>query len=579
MFKTPAHGTKQLRTPDRSYQQRQQQHHHHAADGSRGKQQQHHSPSASQRSSFERNQRSSSNSRPSGGQQQLQQQYVASDGSSTAAGTNTLMQQMQGGQAFNACAGAPTSHPMLPVGGLQLDDSSMQAQLQLAAAAGNNGGAAAKADLLHLVQTLMAQVSASQHEAAESTRAAVAAQHKLQLLENLFGSSDSSGFSGAVLGAAQNGPSLSPQVSPDAAMRSAGDWHTPAGGSVASASTPLPQLQPMLLQGAGYDNPLCPRRHSVDEILLRRAHGNNPGAMGGGGFGRNAPMWGANLQQQRPLSSLTEGVPAGVMRTVSGPSAASSDIEALAAAFAGAGLDLQSPGALGSMQPAGGGLVVGADAAALTSAAAAAAQLSGNSTSASSNAWLGMGCMQAAAPAAAGVSWAPAPTPALGAGGGGFNSFSHLPPIPTNYQQPGMMGSNSISAPQLQSDYLLHLHSLLQGGSTGVMHAGACAPRPPVRASFDTAAAYLPPLGGDLLGGEGLGRTPSGAAAGCGGSGGAGADMFAAAADDAAAASGSGSGSVHHSNGSPASSVQASVCVPDKLRNNPIGGAKQLGWF
>jgi hypothetical protein len=110
---------------------------------------------------------------------------------------------------------------------------------------------------------------------------------------------------------------------------------------------------------------------------------------------------------------------------------------------------------------------------------------------------------------------------------------------------------------QSQSDYLMQLQAMVQDSNAGLAGLGCAAAPRPVRASFDTAAAYLPSMPGDLLAAMSQGL-PQAEVAGC--------------AEDLAGVSGGSSGSCKIQQEAPAA-------VPDTLVNNPIGGAKQMGWF
>jgi hypothetical protein len=196
----------------------------------------------------------------------------------------------------------------------------------------------------------------------------------------------------------------------------------------------------------------------------------------------------------------------------------------------------------GSMQQSACGSMLGPSA----SAAMAAAQLSGGSN----GGWM-LPPQQPLDPWAqsmgASGGWAQgmaAPAPM-----GAFHSASQLPAI---YNPAALLaGNGSISAPQLQSDYLLQLHAALQaGGLTEV-------PRHE-RASFDVAATYLPPLPGRM------------------GGAGAAADVLPGGDEGAATPN---SGGVNRSSGSFAQDAPVLSTVSEKLASNPIGGAGQLGWF
>jgi hypothetical protein len=135
--------------------------------------------------------------------------------------------------------------------------------------------------------------------------------------------------------------------------------------------------------------------------------------------------------------------------------------------------------------------------------------------------------------------------------GGAFNSAT-LPSIP--HTAPGLNGRSSISAPVVQqSDYLAQMHAALQDSNFAMSLGMLPGQRPPVRASFDTAAAYMPSL------------PPV--------------DLQAAASQHNSAAAVAAELAASNAPSSGSSSMDVPIVLPDALTNNPIGGAHQLGWF
>lgn len=534
-----AHGSKQLRTPERSHQQRmmtQQQQQQAGSRGNGGSNNHHHH-----------------NSRPAGSQQQLKQQQAPACGNGTSL--------VNGGSAHSS---APTNiadsqqqqHQQVLFRQQQGIDGCSPVQLQAHQLNGGNGHAGS--DMSQLLQSLVAEASASKQEAEQHSRAAALAQHKLQLLEQLLGGSMQNGntgaaaaFAGAAGVAGAGVPGMggmcgrTPMASPVS-----GAWQQHPQQQLLPPAAQLLHLQQQMAAHGAYDSQYGPRRHSLDEALLRRARNLPGGSMSNLGSRAGAGgMWGASPSMPLPnLTAVTEGVVLDVPPPTSASSAAA-DIEALAAAFAAAGMPLEGQAVLSNMQGAGSmqqsacGSMLGPSA----STAMAAAQLSGSSN----GGWM-LPPQQALDPWAqsmgASGDWvqgmaAPAPM-------GAFHSASQLPAI---YNPAALLaGNGSISAPQLQSDYLLQLHAALQaGGMTEV-------PRHE-RASFDVAATYLRPLPGRV------------------GGAGAAADVLPGADEGAATPN---SGGMNRSSG--CSNVQDAPVlstVSEKLASNPIGGAGQLGWF
>lgn len=436
---------------------------------------------------------------------QLQGQGMSACTTPYAAGDAALLQQQQQALLGNQV------------------DGSMHVQLQ-AALMGANGPTGG--DVSQLLHSLAAEASASKHEAAEHSRAAALAQQKLQLLEQLLGCNGAAFAPAAGAGQGFGTPMTSP-------VATKGWQMAPGAGQQLPLSGPqLTQLLHMQQQMAAHAALEGPRRHSLDESLLRRVR-NMQQNLPASSLSRGTSLWSAT--PSAALSSVTEGAVLGM------PSrSAATDIDALAAAFSAAGLPVDGQAALlNSMQGAGmpSGSSVLSPAA---SAAMAAAQLGGPSN----GSWM---VQQGADP-----TWGQG----MGLSGGmaqfgAFHSGSQLPSIP--FSGAALLnGNGSISAPQLQSDYLLQLHAALQAN-------GIAAPEAQ-RASFDVAATYLPPLPGELL----VGRNAT-------------TEMLAAGADDVAG--GSNSSAMSSSGCSNAQDPPAVPAVSDKLAGNPIGGAGQLGWF
>lgn len=508
-----AHGSKQLRTPERSQQQRMPQQRFSPMAETSHKQQ-----AASRAGSTN----SSYHNGRHGGYQQMTSSgsgsSLAAGSSNSSASTNIpAMAQLQG---FPPCASyaqqQQQQHALMTSALLSQADGSSPMQLQaLLGANGNLDG-----DLSQLLQSIAAKASASKQEAAEHNRAAAMAQQKLELLEQLLNCN----------GAAQ-GMCSTPLTSPVA-----GAWQL--GGAAAQqlplAGPQLAQLLHMQQQMAAHAACEEPRRHSLDESLLRRVR--NMPASGLSNLGRGTSLWSASPSAALyNLTAVKEGVALGMPSDAS----AQADLEALAAACAAAGLPVDSLlNRNQGIQFGGAGLPPPA------SAALAAAQLSG-STNAGWMAPQQQG-VDAGMWAQLGGAWGVSAAPVSA-----YHSGQHLPHIP--FSSAALVnGNGSISAPQLQSDYLLQLHAALQAN-------GMNAVPKPERASFDVAAAYLPPMPADLL----AGRTAA-------------AELLAAAEDVA----GISNASVPRSSGQ--SNVQDSAAAPvsaDKLATNPIGGAGQLGWF
>lgn len=495
------------------------------------------------------------NGRPVGSQQQKQKQQQA-----PACSNGSSLVNISATTNIAAAAALACGDPTRPLSAAQqqqhqqvlFPQQSMdgcvpvqpQAQLQ-----GSNGH---PPDVSQLLQSLAAEASASKQEAEQHSRAAALAQQKLQLLEQLLGGSLQNGdasaasFAGAVAAAGMGsmcGPT--PMASPVS-----GVWPQQQQQQLLPPAAQLLHLQQQMAAHGAFDS----RRHSLDEAFLRRAR-NLPGnGVSKLGNRVGAGMWGNSPSTPLPnLTAVTEGVVLQVPPPTSSSSAAA-DIEALAAAFAAAGMPLEGQAVLSNMQGASNmqqsacGSMLGP----AVSATMAAAQLSGGSSSS----WM-LPQQQGLEPCCGG--WAQGMG---GAGGwaqglaapapmGAFHSASQLPAM--SYNPAALFaGNGSISAPQLQSDYLLQLHAALQAGSITEV------PRHE-RASFDVAATYLPPLPGRV----------GGAAAA--------ADVLAGAEDGAATPN---SGGVHRSSGCfNVQDAPVLSTVSEKLASNPIGGAGQLGWF
>jgi hypothetical protein len=521
-----AHGSKQLRTPERSQQQRMLQQRFCPMPESAHKQQ------AASRSA------STNSSYHNGSLGGYQQMASSASGSSLAAGspsnssasTNISASAMAQLQGFPACAPyAQQQQQQALMTSALLNQADGSSPMQLQALLGANGNL--DGDLSQLLHSIAAEANASKREAAEHSRAAVLAQQKLQILEQLLGCNGAA-YGGAPAGVTQ-GLCSTPLTSPVA-----GAWQM-SGGAAQQLPPTGPQLSQLLhmqQEMAAHGSCDGPRRHSLDESLLRRVR-NMPASSNVSNLGRGAGLW--NTSGSAALYNLA-AVNEGVALGMSPDASAQADLEALAAACASAGLPVDSLLNRGQgMQFGGSGLPPPA------SAALAAAQLSGGSN----GGWVApqQQGVDAGMWAQLGGTWGVAAAPV-----NAYYSSQHLPTIPLS-SAALMNGNGSISAPQLQSDYLLQLHAALQANA---MNA---APKPE-RASFDVAAAYLPPMPSDLL----AGRTAA-------------AELLAAA-DDAAGAS---NGSVYRSSGQSnvQDSAAAAPACADKLATNPIGGAGQLGWF
>jgi hypothetical protein len=500
-----AHGSKQLRTPERGHQRAHQRYAHVSGPEAARKQQ----PQAANGVAQHPKRHASS--------QQQQQAMNSADGNTMAGMPVPTAGQLQ--ESFAACD---------PRMGL------LQPQLLNGACANGDGsgplhacGSMGSGDMMQLLQKLAAEVNATRHEAAEHSRVAAAAQQKLQQLEQLLGCGLSSNSTyGCGYGSVSAGPSTgcTPLTSPVANS----NWASATLPSVqqmpsaASVASHLLAMQQLAAQG-DFDGA---RRHSLDEALLRRAR-SLPGWYGNAG--RASTLWNASPSAMvASLAAVTEGM----ALSVPPGSAAAADAEALGAALAatrGQGVD----GCFSGM-PAG-GLVSGS---------------SLMSSSAGHSSW--MGGMQA--PASASQVWPPQDLAWAGAVGlgGAFNSATSLS-IP--HTAPGLNGRSSISAPLVQqSDYLAQMRAALQ--DSNAMSLGMLpGQRPPLRASFDTAAAYMPSLPPvDLQAAAAASQHNSAAAV----------------AAELAASNAPSSGS---------SSMDVPIVLPDALTNNPIGGAHQLGWF
>jgi hypothetical protein len=415
-------------------------------------------------------------------------------------------------------------------------------------------GPAQGGDLQQVLQSLMAEVSASKQEAAQHIHVAEAAQQKLQLLQHLLGCSPAApdACSPQALGAgvrAGSALSMTSGPSPVAAgwqVQGAAAQQLPAQGL---SLLQLQALQQMLAHGS-YDG-VYPRRHSLDEAFLRRVQ--NLAAGGGTGFvgcGRPGSLWnkGSSASVVPGLAAVTEGCAMGNALD----SSAAADIQALVAAFAASGLPSDSSGntagGLGSMQAAGlapNSMLLGGPAGAGASASLGVPV---------GNSWMRDNGL---------VPWGQ-PGMAWNAGGaahalpaGGFHSAPNLPPIPMAPQAiSNGVSSFSMMHLQSQSDYLMQLQAMVQDSNAGLAGMGCTTAPRPVRASFDTAAAYLPSMPGDLLDAMSQGMQQA---------------EVPVCADGVAGVSGGSSGSCKLLEPAPA--------IPDTLVNNPIGGAKQMGWF
>lgn len=551
MCPAAAHGSKQLRTPERSSHQQRMMTQQTPQRYSPLPEKQHVGARGTNGSSHHHN------GRPVGSQQQQKQQQApaCSNGSSlvniSATSNIAAAAALACGDPTRPLSAAQQQHQQVLFRQQSIDGCvPVQPQAQLQGGNGHPGS-----DVSQLLQSLAAEASASKQEAEQHSRAAALAQQKLQLLEQLLGGSLQNGDAGAAAfaGAAAAAGMGSMCGSTPMASPVSGVWpqQQQQQHHLLPPAVQLLHLQQQMAAHGAFDSQY-PRRHSLDEAFLRRAR-NLPG-IGVSNLGNRAGagMWGASPSAPLPnLTAVTEGVVLEVPPPTSSSSAAA-DIEALAAAFAAAGMPMEGQAVLSNMQGASSmqqsacGSMLGPAA----SAAMAAAQLSGGN----SGSWM-LPQQQVLEPCCGG--WAQGMG---GAGGwaqglaapapmGAFHSASQLPAMSYN---PAALFAGGISAPQLQSDYLLQLHAALQaGGITGV-------PRHE-RASFDVAATYLPPLPGRV------------------GGGGAAADVLAGADDGAATPN---SGGVHRSSG--CSNVQDAPVlsiVSEKLASNPIGGAGQLGWF
>jgi hypothetical protein len=402
-------------------------------------------------------------------------------------------------------------------------------------------GPAQGGDLQQVLHSLMAEVSASKQEAAQHIHVAEAAQQKLQLLQHLLGCNPAQdACSSHALGAAavRAGSSLSMASGPSPV---APGWqvHGPAAQQLPPQGLNLHQLQ-ALQQMLAYDG-VYPRRHSLDEAFLRRVQ--NLAA----GRGRPGTLWaqGSSSSALPGLAAVTEGIAMG--NAPDGSAAA--DIQALVAALAASGLPSNSSGnaaGLGSMHAGGlpsNSMMLGGP---------AGAGATGGLAVPVGNGWMGdNGLTPWGQP---GITWHAGGAPPAGA----FHSAPNLPPIPMAPQAiSNGVSSFSMMHLQSQSDYLMQLQAMVQDSNAGLAGLGCAAAPRPVRASFDTAAAYLPSMPGDLLAAMSQGL-PQAEVAGC--------------AEDLAGVSGGSSGSCKIQQEAPAA-------VPDTLVNNPIGGAKQMGWF
>lgn len=524
-----AHGTKQLRTPDRGCYQRNN------APAASASQQQQHQQAAGPHGLSPAGQHSSSSNRPAppaadsaapGSTSYMQQQAAAAgSGSSFASSSSNTSSSTNVSSSTLAQMGR---HGFPAAVGLAAGDGAAWQHADAGLATGGSTGAG----LSHLVQSLVAQMTSSQQEAAESSRAAAEAQQKLQLLQQVLGRNlnactpSGQTFAGAAPVAGGYGGTMPPtyEWQPTAALAAAAvarrQFNRPP---MMQHNMPL-QLQLQQQQhpqhGSGLDA-LYPRRHSVDETLLRRARNAAVGPGRPVGFGTP----GASPVQQPAWAALPGG---GVSRSGSG--SASADIEALAAAFAGlhgaAGLP---PADYGGLPPAG--LV--SDSVLLSPAAATGSQqLPG-----------GGGHWQSPVQGVDATSMSGGALLPMGA-------LCNIPQLnPPGSSQAVMHTNASLSAPQLQSDYLLQLHAMLQANApvAGAVPAGS------VRASFDMGATYLPAMSGGLV------VRPF--------------DLPGT--DEATTATGNSRAS--HNCSVDTASVM--VVVPDKLSGNLIGGANDMGWF
>jgi hypothetical protein len=523
VFVFAAHGSKQLRTPERSQQQRVPQQRFSPMAESAHKQQ-----AAARCGGLN----SSHNIGRQGG---FQQMVSSGSGSSLAAGsshssasTNISASTMAQLQGFPACAPyaqqQQQQQALITPALLNQADGSSPMQLQALFGANSN----MDGDLSHLLHSIAAEARASKQEAAEHSRAAVMAQQKLQLLEQLMGCTDAA-YGAAPAGVAQ-GMCSTPLTSPVT-----GAWQV-GGAAQPPAGPQLSHLLHMQQQMAAHGAADGPRRHSLDESLLRRA-GNMPANSNVSSLGRGVGPW--NTTRSAALYNLA-AVNEGVALGMSPDASAQADLEALAGACAAAGLPVDSLLNRGqAMQFGGSGLPPPA------SAALAAGQLSCDSN----GGWLAsqQQGVDAGMWPQLGEAWGIAAAPHST-----YYSGQQLPQIPLNFAAL-INGSGSMSAPQLQSDYLLQLYAALQANTMNAVLK-------PERASFDVAAAYLPAMPADLL----AKRTAA-------------AELLAAAEEFAGASN----GSVLRSSGQ--SNVQdlaaATPASADQLATNPIGGAGQLGWF
>jgi hypothetical protein len=499
-----AHGSKQLRAPERGHQRSHQRAHQRYAHVSgpepARKQQQQPANGAAQHLK-----------RHASSQPQQQQAVNSTDG-------NVMACMPPGGQLQEGFAACDPRMGML------------QPQLLNGACANGDGsgplpacGSMGSGDMMQLLQKLAEEVSATRHEAAEHSRVAAAAQQKLQQLEQLLGCgmSNTTNYGGGY-GSVSAGPSTgcTPLTSP-VANTSWASGPLPSVQQMPSAASYLLAMQQLAAQG-DFDGP---RRHSLDEALLRRAR-NLPGWYGNAG--RSSTLW--NASPSAMVSSLA-AVTEGMALNVPPGSAAAADAEALGAALAaarGQGVD----GCFSGMSA--GGLVSGS---------------SLMSSSAGHSSWMG-GMQQ---PDGASQVWSQPDLAWAGAVGlgGAFNSAT-LPSIP--HTAPGLNGRSSISAPVVQqSDYLAQMHAALQDSNFAMSLGMLPGQRPPVRASFDTAAAYMPSL------------PPV--------------DLQAAASQHNSAAAVAAELAASNAPSSGSSSMDVPIVLPDALTNNPIGGAHQLGWF